>query len=50
MQMSRVNRENGYLALSKLIFVFVYTFHSTFDAHDTHSLRHDEMNELKVNV
>ena len=24
-----------------------HTFHSTFDAHDTHSLRYDAMNELK---
>ena len=28
-------------------FHFVYKFHSTFDAHDTCSLRYDAMNELK---
>ena len=29
-------------------FHFVYTFHSTFDDHDTHSFRYDAMNELKA--
>ena len=39
---------SSFISFHTYTFHLVYTFHSTFDAHDTHSLRYDAINELKM--